>query len=95
MQQVYRAAGITLPRTSGDQFHAGTPVPDSSQLRPGDLVFVPGAEGTMQDPGHVGMYLGGGLVIDAPTTGQVVHIMSLQPYWTAHLAGIRRIVPAL
>src|SRR5439155_15251476 len=61
------------------------------QLRPGDLVFVPGADGTMTAPGHVGIYLGDGLIIDAPTTGQVVHIGQLQPYWTTNLAGSRRV----
>jgi len=91
VQQAYKAAGITLPRTSQDQFHTGTPVPDITQLRPGDLLFVPGADGTITAPGHVGIYLGDGLVIDAPTTGQTVHIGQLQPYWTGNLAGIRRI----
>ncbi len=82
------AAGVSLPRTASDQFHAGTPVTDLGQLRPGDLVFVPGAEGTMQAPGHVGIYLGGGLIIDAPHTGDVVHIGQLRPYWTSNLAGM-------
>jgi cell wall-associated NlpC family hydrolase len=91
MQQAYKAGGITLPRTSQDQFHAGAPVPDITGLRPGDLVFVPGADGTMTAPGHVGMYLGNGLIIDAPTTGQNVHIGQLAPYWTGNLAGIRRV----
>jgi cell wall-associated NlpC family hydrolase len=92
VQQAYHAAGITLPRTSQDQFHAGTPVADLSDLRPGDLVFVPGAPlGTTSAPGHVGIYLGDGLVIDAPTTGQTVHIGPLQPYWSGNLAGIRRV----
>jgi cell wall-associated NlpC family hydrolase len=46
----------------------------------------------MTAPGHVGIYLGSGLVIDAPTTGQTVHIGPLQPYWGgSNLAGIRRV----
>jgi cell wall-associated NlpC family hydrolase len=91
VQQAYEAAGVKLPRTSSAQFHAGTPVADLGQLRPGDLVFVPGADGTMDAPGHVGIYLGSGLIIDAPHTGDVVHIGPLQPYWTSNLAGIRRV----
>jgi cell wall-associated NlpC family hydrolase len=92
MQQAYKAGGITLPRTSQEQFHAGTPVPDISGLRPGDLVFVPGAKpGTKDAPGHVGMYIGSGLVVAAPQTGDVVHITNLSPYWTNNLAGIRRV----
>jgi cell wall-associated NlpC family hydrolase len=95
VQQAYKAAGISLPRVASDQFHAGIEVADLSQVQPGDLVFVPGADGTLDAPGHVGMYIGGGWVIDAPQTGQVVHIMRVQPYWTDNLAGIRRVVPAL
>jgi cell wall-associated NlpC family hydrolase len=45
----------------------------------------------MQAPGHVGIYLGGGLIIDAPHTGDVVHIGQLQPHWTSNPAGIRRV----
>ena len=95
MQQAYKAAGISLPRTAAQQFHAGTSVRDLAHLLPGDLVFIPGALGTPTAPGHVGMYLGNGKIIDAPSTGQVVHVMSLQPYWSTRLAGIRRIVPTL
>src|SRR2546421_138979 len=36
----------------------------------------------MTAPGHAGTYLGSGLIIDAPTTGQVVHIGQLQLHWT-------------
>jgi hypothetical protein len=67
------------PRTSQDQFHAGSPVPDITQLRPGDLVCVPGAVGTMTAPRPRRHYLGSGLVIDAPTTDQTVHIGPLRP----------------
>jgi len=94
VQQAYRAAGISLPRTAAEQFHAGTPVAGLDQLRPGDLVFVPGADGTADAPGHVGMYLGNNMIISAPQTGQVVHITDLGSYWRTNLAGIRRIVPA-
>ncbi len=90
VQQAYRAAGIRLSRTASEQFRAGSPVTEPSQLRPGDLVFVPGSEGSMSAPGHVGMYLGNGLIISAPQTGQVVHIGRLAPYWIDNLAGIRR-----
>jgi cell wall-associated NlpC family hydrolase len=46
----------------------------------------------MTAPGHVGMYLGSGLVIDAPQTGQVVHVSTLGRYWTDNPAALRRIV---
>jgi cell wall-associated NlpC family hydrolase len=92
VQQAFNAANISLPRTSQEQFHAGTPVPRPDQLQPGDLIFVPGADGTREAPGHVGIYIGSGLVVAAPQTGDVVHVTNLSPYWTDNLAGIRRVI---
>jgi cell wall-associated NlpC family hydrolase len=92
MQQAYRAAGITIPRTTADQVHAGTSVPDPANLRPGDLILIPGSGGTRADPGHVGMYLGSGLIVQAPKTGDVVKISKLSS-WINQIAAIRRIVP--
>jgi cell wall-associated NlpC family hydrolase len=69
----YGAAGITLPRTADSQFRAGPRVPDGQPLLPGDLVFY----GTSAFIHHVGLYIGGGMMIDAPDFGQVVKI---QPY---------------
>jgi peptidoglycan DL-endopeptidase CwlO len=67
----YRTAGITIPRTSQQQWAAGPQVP-ASQVQPGDLVFFAGSEGTVTAPGHVGIITGHGTMIDAPYTGQVV-----------------------
>ena len=53
----YRAAGITIPRTSQQQWTYGTRIP-ASQARPGDLVFFAGSDGTMTAPGHVGIVTG-------------------------------------
>ena len=52
----YRAAGIAIPRTSQAQWAFGRQVP-ASQVQPGDLVFVSGADGTPAAPGHVGIVL--------------------------------------
>jgi cell wall-associated NlpC family hydrolase len=52
----YRAAGITIPRTSQAQWAYGTQIP-ASQVQPGDLVFFAGADGTPTAPGHVGIVL--------------------------------------
>jgi cell wall-associated NlpC family hydrolase len=52
----YRAAGITIPRTSQAQWDWGQQVP-ASQVQPGDLVFFAGADGTPAAPGHVGIVL--------------------------------------
>ena len=67
----YRAAGITIPRTSQQQWAYGPQVP-ASWARPGDLVFFAGSDGTMTAPGHVGIVTGPGTMIDAPYTGQAV-----------------------
>jgi len=72
----YRAAGIILPRTSQQQWAYGKQIPPS-QVRPGDLVFFAGADGTMTSPGHVGIVIGNGYMIDAPATGMNIQI---QPY---------------
>ncbi len=93
MQQAYRAAGISIPRTTADQVHAGTAVPDPADLRPGDLILIPGSGGTRADPGHVGMYLGSGLIVQAPKTGDFVKISKLSS-WISQIAAIRRIVPS-
>jgi len=67
----YRAAGITIPRTSQQQWAHGPQVP-ASRVQPGDLVFFAGSDGTMSTPGHVGIVTGNDTMIDAPTSGEVV-----------------------
>ena len=67
----YRAAGITIPRTSQQQWAYGPRIP-ASRARPGDLVFFAGSDGTMTAPGHVGIVTGHDTMIDAPFTGEVV-----------------------
>ena len=68
----YRAAGITIPRTSQQQWAFGKQIP-ASQARPGDLVFFAGSNGTMSAPGHVGIVIAGhDMMIDAPTNGQTI-----------------------
>jgi cell wall-associated NlpC family hydrolase len=93
MQQAYRAAGIRIPRVTADQVHAGTAVPNPADLRPGDLILIPGGGGTRANPGHVGMYLGSGLIVQAPKTGDVVKVSKLSS-WINQIAAIRRIVPS-
>jgi cell wall-associated NlpC family hydrolase len=91
VQQAYAAAHIPLPRTAAEQSKTGTPVPDLAHANPGDLLFVPGADGTPAAPGHVGIYLGDNLVLDAPHEGATVHIGPIGTYWQTELT-IRRVV---
>jgi cell wall-associated NlpC family hydrolase len=74
---VYAATGgvVTLPRTSQNQWHIGTEIP-LPEAAPGDLLFGNWGAG---GPGHVAIYLGKGLMIHAPTTGDVVRISPVMP----------------
>lgn len=74
VQYVYGQLGVSLPRTSQQQATVGTPVPSLAQAQPGDLVFFAGSDGTPQSPGHVGIYIGNGLMVDAPYTGSSVQV---------------------
>lgn len=69
----YASAGIQIPRTTFDWRQDGLRVP-LSEIQPGDLLFSAGGDGTPSNPGHVVMYLGRGLVIQAPQPGQDVQI---------------------
>jgi hypothetical protein len=66
----YAAAGVSLPRSSGDQAGVGTPV-SRSELKPGDLVFF------YSPISHVGLYIGGGKMVHARTFGQPVAVTSV------------------
>ncbi|MFF1611156.1 C40 family peptidase [Amycolatopsis sp. NPDC058278] len=67
----YDSAGVALPRTADSQFRALPPVPPAQEPRLGDLVFY-GSPATRIH--HVGLYLGNGLMINAPTEGQAIQI---------------------
>lgn len=77
----FAQAGISLPHSAAAQYGYGTHVP-VSQLQPGDLVFF--AEGGYI--GHVGIYIGGGDMIDAPHTGADVGI---HPLYAGLVGGTR------
>lgn len=90
VQQAYRAGGITLPRTTYAQVGIGVPVSWPGGLRAGDLLFTAGADGTATNPGHVGLYIGDGLVVQAPHTGALVQINPLT-MWAPQIVAIRRV----
>lgn len=69
-QAAWKAAGVTVPRTTYDQVDAGTTVP-VSQAQPGDLVFF------YDDVTHVGIYIGNGMMIHAPKPGTYVREESI------------------
>jgi len=61
----YAQAGISMPRTAAAQFAASEPV-TPGQMRPGDLVFYGSSAASIH---HVGIYVGGGWIINAPKPG--------------------------
>ena len=69
-QAAWKAAGVTLPRTTYDQVNAGTTV-SLADARPGDLVFF------YDDITHVGIYIGNGMMIHAPKPGTYVREESI------------------
>ncbi len=91
VQYAYAQAGIMLPRTSEAQAafvqSLGGWTTNISQLVPGDLVFFAGSDGTIQSPGHVGIYLGNNQMIQAPQTGQDVDIVTISASTALGFAG--------
>jgi cell wall-associated NlpC family hydrolase len=88
-QAAWRAAGVAIPRTTQGQQSTGAGVPNIAALQPGDLIFLPGSDGSAADPGHVGLYIGHGALIDAPHEGTDVQIEQLSD-WKNKIVRIRR-----
>ena len=72
--------GISLPHFTGDLWNSGVHV-SRADLEPGDLVFF------FPDISHVGIYLGDGLMVDAPDFGEVVRVEPV--YWSAYVGAVR------
>jgi cell wall-associated NlpC family hydrolase len=87
MQMAYKAAGVSLPRTTYEQVKVGRPV-SVDALEPGDLVFT---RGTAAAPEHVGMYIGSGLIINAPHSGDVTRL-AVFAEWKPQILAARRVV---
>ena len=75
VMMAYRTAGINIERTSEAQWASEPRVP-ASQVEPGDLVFFAGADGTPTSPGHVGLVIGHGQMIEAYATGFPIRVAS-------------------
>ena len=72
--------GISLPHYTGDQWNSGMHV-SRADLEPGDLVFF------FADISHVGIYIGNGLMVDAPSTGQLVQVQAV--FWDSYVGAVR------
>jgi len=76
----YAQVGISLPHYTGAQWNVGIHV-SRSQLEPGDLVFF------YADIGHVGLYIGNGLMVDAPDFGEPVQVQPVM--WNVYVGAVR------
>jgi cell wall-associated NlpC family hydrolase len=76
----YAQVGISLPHFTGDQWNMGVHVA-RNDLQPGDLVFF------YPDIGHVGLYIGNGLMVDAPTFGEDVQVQPVM--WNVYVGAVR------
>jgi cell wall-associated NlpC family hydrolase len=72
--------GISLPHYTGAQWNSGMHV-SRDELEPGDLVFF------YADISHVGLYLGNGLMVDAPQTGENVKVQQIN--WGIFVGAVR------
>ena len=89
VMESYASVGVTLPRVAQDQYDAGPAVPAGAPLAPGDVVFF----GTPQAITHDGIYIGGGMMVDAPHTGADVRV---EPYqWSDYVGATRPVASAL
>lgn len=82
VQAAWAAAGVSIPRDTYSQYSTLTHVPMSA-IQPGDLVFFDGL-------GHVGMYVGGHMLIDAPQPGMNVEEVSMSGWYSSTLVGAAR-----
>jgi cell wall-associated NlpC family hydrolase len=85
-QYAYGRAGIQIPRNSKAQY-AALPKVSSNSLQAGDLVFWGSDAG---DPGsitHVALYLGGGRIVQAPQSGDVVKVSDM--WWRNYVGAVR------
>jgi cell wall-associated NlpC family hydrolase len=83
VRYVWGHFGISLPHSSYGDMSRGRAIP-RKYLKPGDLVFFAGGS-------HVGIYVGGNRVIDAPYSGAVVHITTMTDWYSSAYDGARRI----
>ena len=82
VQAAWAYAGVSIPRTTYEQV-AALPAVSTSDLQPGDLLFFDG-------DGHVGIYVGGNELIDAPQTGEDVEKVPLSGWYAANLDSAAR-----
>ena len=89
VMMAYQSAGVSIPRTSEDQW-AYLPHVDPADVEPGDLVFFPGSDGTFEAPGHVALVIGGGQMIQAYDSVTPIEISPLNGDGAGGIVGYAR-----
>jgi cell wall-associated NlpC family hydrolase len=85
----YLQAGVSVPRTSREQYRQSRAI-RLSQLRPGDLIFFRLKSRRIS---HVAIYVGDNRFVHAPKTGKDVSFADLDnPYWRKYMAGAGRLL---
>ncbi|MFB9250042.1 C40 family peptidase [Sphaerisporangium melleum] len=84
--RAWQRAGVALPHWTGTQWLSGPRV-TADGLRRGDLLFFGRSPLDPRSIGHVGVYIGGGQMVHAPRTGDVVRIATM---WRPNLVGVVR-----
>lgn len=92
LQYVYGKYGVDLPRVSADQARAGVEVASLAEARPGDLVAWDNSSRNV-GADHIAMYLGDGMILDAPRTGLDIRIISIEDAGLGTPDYIRRVLP--
>jgi cell wall-associated NlpC family hydrolase len=89
VQWVFAQHGTALPRETREQYQSGKKI-DNDEVQPGDLVFF---ETVSKGPSHVGIALGGGEFVHAPSSRGVVRVENYKKseYWADRWVGARRI----
>jgi peptidoglycan DL-endopeptidase CwlO len=86
---VFNKVGVSLPRTSADQFNVGTSI-TKPNLQPGDLVFFKNTY--KQGISHTGIYIGNNKFISAANNGVEIDSINDPYYWGPKYAGAKRVV---
>jgi cell wall-associated NlpC family hydrolase len=87
MQMAYASAGVTISRTSEEQW---ANLPHVSSPQPGDLVFFPGGDGTWSSPGHVAIVISATQMIQAYGRGFPIEVSPLNGDGAGGIVGYAR-----
>jgi cell wall-associated NlpC family hydrolase len=88
VQQLFRMAGVEMPRTAAEQSKVGEPIASIADLKPGDRLYF--TDKRRSRVTHTGLYVGNGVFIHASRSGGGVNTSQLSGSWVRNLVGARR-----